>query len=360
MWISQETWQNRLQLSNMNEKTLWERIVWYQFLFSIFVIWCHAENTALFLQDGAAGNRLLMLETEVVRYFGRLGVAGFYLCSGYLFYRNFTLAKLAEKWKSRVYTLLLPYFIWNFIYYLVHYLIPKIPGMENSIDNSVQVFSWQGLLDALIHYRYNPIFWYLQYLIIFVILCPVLYLALKNRYLGAAFLLVLLVLRSGYFIDFENEFLGALGNWLVVYGAGAYAGLHFKTRIEHEAPSGLILAASGILAVICAVFYTRCVNVVFSIIYFLAAPIFIWLLLQKLPLPAPGTWMKNTFFVYASHHLLVRMITKVCAVFCGGTPVIGILLFLLAPAYSFLAAAVCRRICVGPLKSVWKVLTGDR
>ena len=25
-----------------------------------------------------------------------------------------------------------------------------------------------------------------------------------------------------------------------------------------------------------------------------------------------------------------------------------------------LAAAVCRRICVGPLKSVWKVLTGDR
>ena len=343
----------------MKEQKFWEKVVWFQFLFSIFVIWCHSENSAMFLANGNVSGPL-SAETEVVRYLGRLGVAGFYLCSGYLFYRNFKLEKLLEKWKSRVYTLLLPYFIWNFIYFILHWAVLQVPGLRGMFSEQQITWSVQTLLDALLRYRYNPIFWYLQYLIIFVLLCPILYGVLKNKYIGLAFLALLLVLQSGVVCQVSSTFWNPGLNWLFIYGAGAYAGIHLREQMETRTPSLKVVAMSGMAAVACGIGYTLYVNVVFSLLYFLTAPCFLVLLIRKIELPKPAEWMHYTFFVYASHHILVRVVTKLAARRLPGNTVVAWILFLAAPVYAYAAAWIFRKICSGKLKIIWKVLTGDR
>ena len=158
------------------------------FLFSIFVIWIHADNISSFTEAGAQVTGPFVLEGFIIKYLANLGVAGFYLCSGYLFYRGFTMEKLSGKWKSRVKTLVLPYIVWNLIYYILHYVVLQIPKLAGMFADRSISLSWRSVLDAVIWYRYNPVFWYLQFLIIFVFLCPVIYVLLRNRYVGVVVL----------------------------------------------------------------------------------------------------------------------------------------------------------------------------
>ena len=81
---------------------------------------------------------------------------------------------------------------------------------------------------------------------------------------------------------------------------------------------------------------------------------------RKIELPKPAEWMHYTFFVYASHHILVRVVTKLAARRLPGNTVVAWILFLAAPVYAYAAAWIFRKICSGKLKIIWKVLTGDR
>ena len=99
----------------MKEQKFWKNVEWFHFLFSIFVIWIHADNISSFTEAGAQVTGPFVLEGFIIKYLANLGVAGFYLCSGYLFYRGFTMGKLSGKWKSRVKTLVLPYIVWNLL-----------------------------------------------------------------------------------------------------------------------------------------------------------------------------------------------------------------------------------------------------
>ena len=344
----------------MKEQSFWKKIIWFQFLFSFFVIWCHSENSALFSVNQAATDAVLGWEPQVVRYLGRLGVAGFYLCSGYLFYRNFTLGKLPGKWKSRLRTLLLPYLIWNFIYLLLHWAVLRIPRFKELFADQEIQLNVRTILDALINYRYNPVFWYLQYLIILVALCPLLYVLLKNRYVGIIFLVGLLFLQSGAIYQIQSGFWSPVLNWMFIYAAGAYAGIHLRKRIEGTPPPILLLVASVALALLCAELYSLYANVVFSLLYFLTAPICLALFVLRIPLPEPGEWMKNTFFVYASHHILVRTVTKLCAKAFPGNVTLAWILFLGAPLYAYMVAWLFQKLCSGRGKALWNLLTGGR
>ena len=104
----------------MSESQFRSKIYWVTFCFSIFVIWVHSTNWELFL-----GQHGMETEAEAVRrveYFfgerlGQMAVPGFFLVSAYLFYRNFTMDRLLSKWKSRIFSVALPYVLWNLLYH---------------------------------------------------------------------------------------------------------------------------------------------------------------------------------------------------------------------------------------------------
>lgn len=389
----------------MKEQKFWKNVEWFHFLFSIFVIWIHADNISSFTEAGAQVTGPFVLEGFIIKYLANLGVAGFYLCSGYLFYRGFTMEKLPGKWKSRVQTLVLPYILWNLIYYILHYTVLQIPKLAGMFADRPISLSLQSVLDAVIWYRYNPVFWYLQFLIIFVFLCPVIYMLLKNRYVGGAVLVGVLLLQSGIFYQVQHQMAGALLNWFVVYGTGAWLGLHGRNLVEKacgmpNVESGIkenvsketghiggnalkgtghigeksekgsgpreefwglpALAVSGVCMIVAGILYGKGLNVVFSLLYFLAGAVFFWLLLDKIVKHEARSWMKLTFFVYASHQMVVSVVTKFGLKLLGANAWLGLFLFIAAPIYSFLIAWLCKKILSGKAECVWNLLTGNR
>ncbi len=361
----------------MKEQKFWKNVEWFHFLFSIFVIWIHADNISSFTEAGAQVTGPFVLEGFIIKYLANLGVAGFYLCSGYLFYRGFTMGKLSGKWKSRVKTLVLPYIVWNLIYYILHYVVLQIPKLAGMFADRPISLSYRSVLDAVIWYRYNPVFWYLQFLIIFVFLCPVIYVLLGNRYVGAVVLAGVLLLQSGIFYRVQPQMLNSLLNWFVVYGTGAWLGLHGKRWVENgskgpghigentlkgSGPFGenLALTVSGICMLLTGILYGKGINVVFSLLYFLVGAVFFWLLLNKIVKHEAKSWMKLTFFVYASHQMVVSVVTKLGMRILGANAWIGLFLFIAAPIYSFFIAWICKKILSGRAKCVWNLLTGNR
>ena len=52
--------------------------------------------------------------------------------------------------------------------------------------------SIKNVFQGVLYFKYLPVFWFMFYLIIYIILGPVLYLALKNKWGGCALLLHIL------------------------------------------------------------------------------------------------------------------------------------------------------------------------
>ena len=77
MWISREIWQNQLRSNSMKEQKFWKNVEWFHFLFSIFVIWIHADNISSFTEAGAQVTGPFVLEGFIIKYLANLGVAGF-------------------------------------------------------------------------------------------------------------------------------------------------------------------------------------------------------------------------------------------------------------------------------------------
>ena len=97
----------------MEEKEFRNKITCFSFFFSILVIWAHSYNGELFLGKTHQGKTVLEAERFLGDVVGQMAVPGFFLLSAYLFYRNFHWRKLLCKWKSRAWSVLVPYFLWN-------------------------------------------------------------------------------------------------------------------------------------------------------------------------------------------------------------------------------------------------------
>ena len=84
----------------MNKNTFSNRVTWYNFILCIFVVWIHAQNTDLFTEVVMIEGKPLFnqIEQTMVSDIAVVGVAGFFLCSGYLFYRNYSWGKVLEKY----------------------------------------------------------------------------------------------------------------------------------------------------------------------------------------------------------------------------------------------------------------------
>ena len=106
----------------MNKNTFSNRVTWYNFILCIFVVWIHAQNTDLFTEVVMIEGKPLFnqIEQTIVSDIAVVGVAGFFLCSGYLFYRNYSWGKVLEKYKTRFVGLFIPYVIWTLLYYFIH------------------------------------------------------------------------------------------------------------------------------------------------------------------------------------------------------------------------------------------------
>ena len=345
----------------MREKWFREHIWWMSFILSLMVVWVHSENTELFLGELGRETMVYSLENFFAQTLGQIAVPGFFMISAYLFYRNFQFSKTVSKWKSRCKSLLLPYVLWNILYYLGYVVVTRLSFVKNIIGKEPVAFDLKELFLAAVYYKYNPVFWYLFQLLILVFLAPFLYMIIRRKRSGLAWL-VLLILAL-----WKNESLPLLNlDALFYYSASGYAVL-FKEKVEGENTPFQKKTWFAVL-IFCwlilwllgrpgAFLHFTPVHTV--LIRFLGVLV-LYSILKEIPFKPAGSTVKNSFFLYAIHFPWVRFFNKTGAVILKGNQVAAAVFFLIMPFLILLVSSVAGYLLKHTVPMIYDILSGGR
>lgn len=344
----------------MTELEFRNKVTWFSFALSLLVIWVHSYNAELFLGYQAATGTVYVLEHQIGDWFGQIAVPGFFMISGYQFYRDFDRGKLKGKWQRRVKSLLVPYIVWNFLYYLSYVIASRIPAVGDVVGKGVVEFSLAAMVDAVVAHTYNNVFWYLYQLLWLVVLAPVLYPLLKRRWsslLLLAFFWTLVRVNPNSFPVNPDA--------LIYYGSGAMIALHCREAAE-GAENGKRLAVGLLsLAAAAVIYYIGLwrAHTPSFVLCRLCAVVGLWLVLPGKHLPAAKDFMKHNFFLYAVHFAFVRLINKGAAMLMAqAVPEwygpFG--LFLVMPLLVLLISTMIGKVLRRYVPGLWNLLTGGR
>lgn len=366
----------------MTEAQFRRRITWTTFLFSVLVVMIHGNNIDLFLRAGETGGLatgVRQLEGLVSDALPTVAVPGFFMVSAYLFNRDLTWERLPQKMLRRVKSVLVPYVVWNSLYYFAMASAGLIPGLSALSGKTGVTFSVAAWADAVLHFRYNPVLWYMQQLILLIALAPLIYGLMFRLWLGAAaLLLLLLVVAKGGLIPVLNL------DALLYYSTGAWLAIHGRRFVEQMKPSagaaaqkepcsgamapagflrGLVKPAVTVLgAVLCAGLYIgsrRYYSVLMTVLYGILSPMVVWIALPK-QLPEPKGFMKYNFFLYAYHFLLVRGINKAGALLLPSGAGSALAIYLALPVLAILINRLTVMLLKRYLPPVLSLLNGGR
>ena len=139
----------------------------YSFLLSLLVVFVHSTHFSVEELQSVA--RLPFFESSFLEkwefffseFLGQVAVPGFFFLSGFLFFRGLDDVKSwGRKVKSRVFSYVLPYLLWNSAMTLLYLSFGKAE------------WSLKGLWEGIFLYRFNPVFWYFYQLILLSFCLP--------------------------------------------------------------------------------------------------------------------------------------------------------------------------------------------
>ncbi len=173
------------------------------FLSILAVVWIHAFNSQpRYLQPGSwmeeGWNISSFIQFFISNGAARFAVPLFFLISGYLLFRTYdgTLQVYLRKLMDRVRTLLVPYLIWNTLGILVILGFLLVPWTQLTVAPWMAEMTWD---QYLIGYLISPAayqLWYLRDLFLFILMAPLWFFLLNNKWLGRGLLAISLVLAA--------------------------------------------------------------------------------------------------------------------------------------------------------------------
>ena len=203
-------------------------ISWLRFPLIVFIILLHCYSVAAL---PGQHNLYFSLIYPLSLWLGETGVPAFFFISGYLFFLS--RKSYAEKLKTRLHTLLLPYLLWNMLLlalYLAAYALghPQDIYGRNMADygftDYLRLFWDRGHFDLG---NFVPLLcplWYIRNLLIMAILSPLLYPVIKRA--GIPFLTAIGI---WWLLTYHNAF---VQQTLLFFGLGAYFSIHGINPLE--------------------------------------------------------------------------------------------------------------------------------
>lgn len=152
---------------SMEKECFFSALPTYTFLLSILVIFVH--STHFTPADLEAVPRTAFFSTSFLEkieflfssFLGETAVPGFFFLSGLLFFHKlYSSAVWFRKLRSRLFSYLLPYLLWN----------SGMTGLYLAFGRAP--FRPESILEGIFLYRYNPVFWYFYQLILLTYAFP--------------------------------------------------------------------------------------------------------------------------------------------------------------------------------------------
>ena len=391
---------------SMREEYFFSALPTYTFLLSILVIFVH--STHFTPADLEAVPRTAFFSTSFLEkieflfssFLGETAVPGFFFLSGLLFFHKlYSSAVWFRKLRSRLFSYLLPYLLWN----------SGMTGLYLAFGRAP--FRPESILEGIFLYRYNPVFWYFYQLILLTYAFPfmalfVLFLKREKNarktllsFLFPCFFLLLVYFRID--IPFLNEdagfyytFGGAVGvllncrseSWGAECREERREGEKEETKRSDFGCSGMRLAWLSATLLLFALFsygntlapHRIGVLLLSTVLYRLGMALFLLTLTMLLwSLSGSRSQRKGssgmTFFLYASHYLFLRpwfflqngifrALKKDLSNQAGDPLVDGgkLLFYLLSPLYCLFLAYLVSRALKRLSPKLWKALNGGR
>ena len=323
------------------------------------------------------------LETRSVFYFlvyitmklVCIAVPLFFFISGFLFFKEgfLDLSLYKKKLKRRIRTVLIPYLLWNIIYFAILGVMQLIkPDTLVILHKHIADFRWQDFL--WIFWDISQItgladdqraclvgaFWFLQCLFVLFLLSPIIYCIVK--YLRHFTLLIIGIL---YFTDFIPEMPGIQCNAIVYYMLGTYFSIMcidfisiFK-QIPVQAHIALMIAA------VLIAYWLNDNDTVYNITdLFVQAAVFAITayMIETQRWKESKYLVSSVFFVFAVHRLFSASLMTVSTYFIPsiGNDFILYLYYILMVILTLSASLVVYQVSLKIIPGITSILNGRR
>lgn len=242
-------------------------------------------------------------------------VPGYFMLAGYLFFKNvrsFSWLQYGRKLHSRVFTLLIPYILWNLIcggLHIVKHLYLGYPSLGLFVDGEFCPAAFaRGFID--LDNTGRPMafaFWFIRNLMLMAVLAPAVYVAARRWWLALPAVLFFLF---GPISSFGLEY----------FIIGAYLAMHpIAYRITTPRRRSVVAAYVAMAACMVSlpVDYLFNLPLIVTILLGIASWYSISCSKRVQDSALMTLIMPAAFFIYASHQCYVSILRGICVKLCG-------------------------------------------
>lgn len=302
-----------------NDSFFWKKKEFISFLLSILVFFIHSY----FAQEITDTSFISVVNHKVSYFFScsitRFAVPMFFMMSGITFFKDYNNKKYLAKIKARLFTLVIPYMLWNTIWMLWEIFTSYSFIAKFSTDSTPYPLTLTSILKGIFFYGCNIPFWFVFDLIIFSFAAPLVFLLIKNKYIGVGSVICLsIVSLFGLHLPMDVFYYPMA---IVFYLIGAIIGYHFFDFASQKSSKPLQIAsviflAAYILAKNIAPQEIHIDNYLTQTIVYTLAAFSLWniadIFIERIK---PQAIYRRSFAIYAMHLNVAIVILKILA-FC--------------------------------------------
>lgn len=363
---------------NHNEKNGLSYIAPVNFVLTVLVVFIHGYNASAYnLQySNVADIVVLSIEDLISQNFARIAVPLFFAISGFLFYRTAEFSNLKNKLLRRTKTLLVPYLIWNTLYFIAFLLITNISFISQYLNSTETItFSLKSIISNVIFYENNYIMWFIYQLMIYTALCPLFIMLLKSKIASYAFLLILAGLYALNFTELPklSSFSMASGIYpdqLFYYFLGAFFARRkplFKKE-HNKKIACIILILSQVIWLFNRAGYKEWR---FNLLYLMFCAMSVYAILVLIFSSTAEfknineskilkLLMKSTFIIFAAHPFIIELVQKLFYILLPHNAFFALMDFIFSPLVSIAICVLAGSLINKISPRLYRILTGGR
>lgn len=273
----------------------------------ILIVMTHSVITIDYIEEMSIDFFYLL----IFRTFTRIAVPTFFIISGYLLFQQYSIKKI----KKRTTTILIPYLLWSLITLAIFIVFKAIPYTSHLINTNFQL-SWTSIFNSIFIHPINGALWFLRDLYILVIMSPIFYYLMERKITAKIILFITAIL---WIFDLQYTFLVEPTFFFLI---GSYLSISHKklTIVKRRTKTiySIFISYMLLICILTFIFVTKSWNPIILSKISVTTGLFVLffnlqLLFSKNSIinHCLDAFKSYSFFVYASHLIVVQFIRKV-------------------------------------------------